>query len=982
MVWIAAGLRPLDSAAEFGVLDGPLLVGGARRIEGGWAVAPPGLVRLTRYPRRSVELSLPPAREAMLLSADGSRFGFEGLITLSPRADEWRKFHAVSGGQGLRGALLHAVRRAAQDMATASGVPVTATALHSVDRRIGDELAAIGIDMRRLDLAAIDFLAVDDPESAEPTATRLLIIGLDGADWSIIDPLIAEGRLPHLKRLIDGGVRAKLLSISPLLSPVIWTTVATGVEPSRHGVLDFLVDAPDGGARQPVTSAQRKVPAIWELLSRSGVEVGVVAWWASWPADPVRGYLVSDRLAYQLFGFRSDPAESQGKTWPPDVYEELRPLIVPPDGVPWDAVVPYLEGDRTTPEDFTPGERDLLDEFRTLLASGQTYLGIAEAMRRRFEPQFEAVYFEGTDTIGHLFMPYRPPQLLGVDPGGQVSFSKMVDRYYETVDGHVGRLLEGRGDDWTVMVLSDHGFASDATRPHSTDSRIGHGGAADWHRRFGVLVLSGAHTRAGTRIEEASIYDIAPTVMALFGQPVPRSWPGKVLAQALTPEFIERHPLRYRNDDPERADSLAEGQPVDPAAAELLQKLQSLGYVSADAGEDANADADSLTARNNAGVALMAEGRYADAEREFRAGLEVEPRAAMLRFNLGLALHLQRRFPEAIVLFEQALTAQATLRLAGNMLVQHRLAAGDLDGAEELVRRILEQEPDAAELHNALGQILERREDLEGSRAEYLLAAELDPDVATSRNNLGNLARRRGELAEAEDWYLRAIEADPYFMGAYNNLALVYQDSGRMEQALDLYARALAKQPNNAELLNNVGSWYFATGDQREAESLWNRAVAAAPDYPSPLNNLAGLAITQSRPADAEALLRRALALDANYGDARINMALVLRATGRADEARAELRRAVEDPRATARALPQLGFFELEAGYVDSAIEALTRASTLTPRNAQIWNGLGEAYRLKGQMSQAAEAWRHSLGLNPDQPQIAGALEALLSTSP
>ena len=156
-----------------------------------------------------------------------------------------------------------------------------------------------------------------------------------------------------------------------MLSPVIWTTVATGVEPSRHGILDFLVQDVGGGASQPVTSVQRRAPTVWELLSRAGVDVGVTSWWASWPADPVRGYLVSDRIAYQLFGFRADPEDAQGKTWPPELYERIRPLIVEPDGIGWDEVTPYLGGARRAEGDFDEQElAELLRRVRRALKPG------------------------------------------------------------------------------------------------------------------------------------------------------------------------------------------------------------------------------------------------------------------------------------------------------------------------------------------------------------------------------------------------------------------------------------------------------------------------------------------------------------------------------------------------------------------------------------------------------------------------------------
>jgi len=968
VVWLTLGLRGLNPESEFGVLDGALLAGRSVRLEGRWALAPPGLFRLTRYPRGGVELELPGADELMLRTDDGRRFGFRGWITVRVQPDAWQRMHAASNGQGLRGALIHAARVAGEGLRPQGGGAGTA---HGLPERFRDELARVGLEMRRLSIEGLDFLTVQAGSVSPPTASKLLVVGLDGADWAIIDPLLEQGRLPNLQRLIRNGVRAKLLTISPMLSPVIWTTVATGVEPVRHGVMDFLIEDADGGASQPVTSAQRKVPAIWEMLSRSGVDVGVTAWWATWPADAVRGYLVSDRIAYQLFGYRADPAEAQGKTWPPDLYDEIRQWIVPPESVEWERVGPYLRGSRSREDEFDDEDRERLQGLQTLIASGETYIRIARELHEQFQPRFEAVYLEGTDTIGHLFMPFRPPLLPGIDPADFESFSEIVDQYYETADGYLGELLADRDEDWTVMVLSDHGFASDASRPRTTDSRIGHGAAADWHRRFGILILSGAHVRAGTRLEEASVYDIAPTILALFGQPIPQSWPGRVLGTVLDEEFLEQHPVRYRPDDPER-DEIDRAATEDPSAADLIRKLRTLGYVSS--GSDRS---ESITARNNAGVALLSEGRFEDAESEFRAGLAAEPGAAMLRFNLGVALRFQGRPDEASPLFEEAMNTPATLRMAGTQLAMIRLDQGDLAAAEELLRTVLAAEPGASDSHNLLGRVLKRKGDLEGAREAFLHAADLDPDIAFPRNNLGNLAKESGQIDDAERWYLRAIEADPYFMGAYNNLALVYQDRGELQKALDLYDRALAKAPSNAELLNNVGSWYYASGDFEEARQLWTRAAAAAPNYPSPLNNLAGLAIHAQRFSDAEPLLRRAIELDPDYGDARINMALALGSRRDFDGAREHLKRATDDPAAASRAWLQLGFLELQQGFVDAAIRAFESSRDLDSSNVQVWNGLGEAYRLTGRTHEAIEMWKRSLAMDPSQEPLRGSLEQL-----
>jgi Flp pilus assembly protein TadD/predicted AlkP superfamily phosphohydrolase/phosphomutase len=964
-VWLLVGIRSIDDH-EFGVLDGPLLFGSPRLVEGNWTVAPPFLLRLTVYPRYGLELPLPSAETAMLRASDGSRYGFRGWITLRPRPDGWLELHDAARGKGVEGALVDAVREAAEGLRPGSERGLDGADLtRELQRGLAQTLQSRGLELRRIELDSIDFLAVGEGSpTPEPSGARLLVVGLDGLDWEILDELIAQGRVPNLARLIDEGVSAKLLTISPMLSPVIWTTVATGVEPSRHGVLDFLVQDVSGTASQPVTSVQRRAPTMWELLSRAGVDVGVTGWWASWPADPVRGYLVSDRIAYQLFGFRADPDDAQGKTWPPELYESIRSLIVSPDSIGWDDVTPYLAGARREEGEFDAEERQLIDELRTLLASGRSYVGIGQQLRSTYQPQFEAVYLEGTDTIGHLFMPYRSPRLPGIEQKRFESFNGAVDRYYETADRFLGELLADRGPEWTVLVLSDHGFASDATRPQTTDSRVGHGAAADWHRRFGVLVLSGAHVREGLRLEEASVYDVAPTVLALFGQPIPRSWPGRTLGAALEEEFLDQHPVRYRLDDPARADLLAEDL-VDPAAADLLAKLQSLGYVSA-----GGSNSESVTARNNAGVALLAEGRFAEAEQEFLAGLEVSPGSPMLTLNLGLALRLQGREDDAIDRFRQALDYPATLRMAGHLLAQLLLRRGELDEAQALLGRVLEREPAAADVRNTLGQLLERRGQVAEATREYARAVEFDPNAAMPRNNLGNLARRRGDLQTAERWYLQAIDADPYFMGAYNNLALVYQDRGEMGKARDLYARAVAKAPNNAELLNNLGSWYYAQGEFGEARKYWSQSAAADPGYPSPLNNLAGLEINAQRYVEAEQLLRRALELDADYGDARINLALALSAHGDLDSARDQLRLATNDARTGPNAWAKLGALELETGYVDEAIAALEQARTLGPRNTEVLNYLGEAYRRKGLAEQALAVWRESLAIDPRQARL------------
>src|SRR5512145_1530095 len=127
-----------------------------------------------------------------------------------------------------------------------------------------------------------------------PAFERIAVIGIDAADWRHIDPLIEAGRLPTFKRLRQVASCGELRAVPPLLSPIIWTTIATGRQPEDHGVLDFMMDLP-GGGQAPINGLARCAKALWEIWSGAGRTVLVTGWWATWPADRVRGLIVSDR---------------------------------------------------------------------------------------------------------------------------------------------------------------------------------------------------------------------------------------------------------------------------------------------------------------------------------------------------------------------------------------------------------------------------------------------------------------------------------------------------------------------------------------------------------------------------------------------------------------------------------------------------------------------------------------------------------------
>ena len=120
-------------------------------------------------------------------------------------------------------------------------------------------------------------------------AKKVLLIGWDAADWKVIHPLMDSGKMPTLEKLINTGVMGNLATLDPPLSPMLWTSIATGKTADKHGILGFTQPDAEGKQIRPVLSTSRKVKALWNILMQEGYKTNVVGWWPSHPAEPVNG---------------------------------------------------------------------------------------------------------------------------------------------------------------------------------------------------------------------------------------------------------------------------------------------------------------------------------------------------------------------------------------------------------------------------------------------------------------------------------------------------------------------------------------------------------------------------------------------------------------------------------------------------------------------------------------------------------------------
>lgn len=379
-----------------------------------------------------------------------------------------------------------------------------------------------------------------------PTGLRVRVLGIDGLEGRMTAQMLARGRMPHLARLMASGAHARLRVEPEPVPAIVWTTIATGRGPEAHGVravgarrlagMRTTVGLDSAGGRflsalgdaadllrltrpQPPTSVLRGVKTFWNVASEKGLRVGVVNWWATWPAAPVNGFVVTDRAFFKL----DRGGEGDREIFPPDLFARLKHLVG--------------SGAEGLPRRL---DRFAIEAPRAI--DGAT-------------PDLEALYLPGLD----IFTEKEMGAAAAADLAGLEERLSEVRGYYEFVDECLGRALSDREPGDVVVLLGDPGRLP----------RAG-GGVAE-----GLLVLEGGPVLPGD-LGEATERDLAPTVLHLVGLPTSRELGGRVLDASLDPAFRDRHPVRVVPSFGRRAASPAAESAFDD---QMIQELRSLGYI-------------------------------------------------------------------------------------------------------------------------------------------------------------------------------------------------------------------------------------------------------------------------------------------------------------------------------------------------------------------------------------------------------------------
>jgi arylsulfatase A-like enzyme len=436
-----------------------------------------------------------------------------------------------------------------------------------------------------------------EPSSALPHP--LVVVGIDGFEWRLALELAKAGRLPGISGVMREGSFARTATLEPTLSPPIWTTMATGVIPDRHGIGGFVRPLVKDENGQPLlyTNRERRVKAVWNVASEAGVRSCIVGYWMTFPVEPIEGAMVAQT--------GTPPAEAgerqrkgslrpggSGQVHPPEY--EARAFELAAASEPSAAEREReLFGDTSS---WPPAMKRLAEHSRWSIAADSAYERIAlDLVSGAGRCDLVVVYLGLPDVLGHRFWRWTYPSDFVQPPSEDeaAEFGEVLRRAYVQVDRFVGEMRRAAGADATIVVASDHGMGP--FRPKQ---------AVDIHAERGELLRTGGHSAArdgffaaagpgialaggafpqdpGDVPEVGSVADLAPTLLALLGLPRGSDMDGHVMTGLLEPRFVAAHPLRevpsHTPDGWMASRVFAEAS--EPDDRERLEQLRGLGYL-------------------------------------------------------------------------------------------------------------------------------------------------------------------------------------------------------------------------------------------------------------------------------------------------------------------------------------------------------------------------------------------------------------------
>ncbi len=664
-----------------------------------------------------------------------------------------------------------------------------------------------------------------------------MLVGWDAADWKVIQPLVDAGQMPNLARLLERGVMGNLASLQPMLSPMLWTSIATGKRPYTHGVHGFSEFDGETGQIRPISARSRTTKALWNIVHQEGKTCHVVGWWPSHPVEPLRGGMVSDLYKTATADLGKPWPLAPGTVHPPELAAALAELRIHPAEVEGDMLRGFVP---RAPEVDQKKDKRLETLAKLIAEVASVHAAATHVMHTQPDWDFCAVYHDAIDHFCHGFMKYHPPRLDWVSEEDFNLYSQVIGGAYVFHDTMLGVMMALAGDDTTVLLVSDHGFHPDHLRPKELPNEPA--GPAAEHRPFGIFVAAGPGIRSDELIFGASLLDVAPTVLSLFDLPTGRDMDGRPLLEIFehppAPWFIDSW-----DDLPGNAARLDQspGDGDSESAAAVIKQLADLGYIEAVPEDQQEAiDQTIREERWNLARALVDGGRLEEAvailtEQRRRKIRHLRGRATTnlrtFAFLNGSILAAEQRYPEALEALERAEGVQTSQRPA--LLLKKAevlLAMRKTAEAAEVFDAVLASDPInlAARFGRSRSALALR--DAPRALAEARAAIGCRYHFPRAHLVAGLAAWQAGEHAAAEEFFHTAVAQQPLFPAGHRVLARFLQrERGDLAGAIE--HRRLAAESRNLLLRARAG---VAPEGRHRVEILESLGKPHVADIPEP----------------------------------------------------------------------------------------------------------------------------------------------------
>jgi len=801
---------------------------------------------------------------------------------------------------------------------------------------------------------------------SEEIGEELWVIGWDCADWDQLDPMIARGELPNLAKLKIEGASGVLLSDTPMISPILWTSISTGKTPDLHGVTWFMTDAPDG-TKIPVSSEERKVRTFWNIASEAGMSVGITGWWATWPAEPLNGYLISDAVAWHSFGVTGRSNPNEGKTWPWDLIHKADEFMPNPATIDDELMTRliHLPAEKIKIKSGDSNYDDPISHLRQSLATTRGYTDLTLHLLEEERPRVMSVYYEGCDAMSHLFGKYQAPRLPWISQEDFVAYQDVVTEYWKWQDDLLGELLAKRGPNTTVMILSDHGFRQGSERRKEDHFHIETADAD--HQPDGMIVLHGPNIKAGGEITDADIYDVTPTILYALDLAAGRDMTGHPLTDAFTSESLRAQPVKwvstYETSKRERGSAVVQESQT---GEDLEKMLRSLGYIAgAEGGSESGTDGYTSEQVVNLATVLMGQGRVGEAVAKLQGVLKEHPENFDIRLNLAQALCRNNQteegeamynglitdFPDRLEVYEDLALAlrfsgkpQQALEIYGKGLLVSPDWISGLAGqglclanlgkpaeGETLLRQAMKIDPRSHLVFWNLGLLQKQQGHYADAARSLNQAMQLEPTDAATAITLSQVQMQLRNTPAAQQILRKTLEKGGDKALLLAELGALQLQVGETQEALKTLTEARKLNRDNPQVLGNLGMAYAMTGSLPSAIGIFEELVKAAPDMAEAHAQLGAMQAQNSQPEAAVRSLRKAVELVPDNINSRMNLAYALLQNGDQDGAAAQFNKAIELAPDLAHAYFGLGRIEMKRGNTAEGRRLIQKARQLDP---------------------------------------------------